>query len=68
MPHTNEVSKECLVRVHQIAKLDENGEVIPTTWTGIHIDLSLQGEATELEEYWVDPEPTNPDHSFGENL
>lgn len=67
-PHTNEVTFECLVQVHQNVKLDENGDPLPTTWSGVHIDLSLQTEAPELEAYWVDPDPVNPDHSFGENL
>lgn len=67
-PHTNESTFDCLVQVRQIVQLDENNEPLPTTWTGVHIDLSLQTEAPDLEPYWIDPEPENPDHSFGEKL
>ncbi|TNE31754.1 MAG: hypothetical protein EP346_00120 [Bacteroidetes bacterium] len=67
-PQTNEETMECLVQVQQNVQLDENDEPLPTSWTGVHVDLSLQSEAPDLEEFWVVPEPQNPDHSFGEEL
>lgn len=65
-PHTNEVTNECLVVVKELPRMDESGNPLPSTWEGVHIDLSLQTEAPEYETYWVSPDPTSPAHSFGE--
>lgn len=60
-PYVN-VSNDHLVIVTEPVKLNEEGEALPSTWTGIHIDLLLSEESDEYNEFEV--EVNTPAHRF----
>ena len=52
-----------LVIVNEIPKLDENGDILPSTWVGTHIDIQANVYNDELEANKI-PEPSTPSHNF----
>ena len=60
-PHQAE---SCLVIVTEPIQTDENGDVLPPTWTGVHIDIDfIPDYQGEYDDYIVDVE--TPAHTFG---
>lgn len=51
-----------LAIVNELPKYDEGGNVLPATWTGIHVDVLAVNYANELEANRVYPD--TPSHEF----
>lgn len=62
-PYTSYGGNTAVV-VNEPVKLDENGEPLPSTWVGFHVDLILFSDYPEIQSFIISP--MKPCHSFGE--